>query len=261
VQIDASEPVETVVDGISYKTTAFNISVWGDEEEILNYINMIVEYEAFKTTVLETFNMDTPELLTDQEKSELEASIKAELKAQEIAKITTEEMIEFITEAIVEVAGPVSNWPKNSIDVPSIEAMALEIKDQLDGLVGAEFVDVLPIDLASIIQESIEDSIQSKIIQPLAEIIAQEIQNGANPVDLLGKDIAGLMQEDIMGSLQGNILGLLNAYVASLIEMKITDSVAAAVDAAAPQITMETIEGMEMSSSSIKLVIYTYEGR
>jgi hypothetical protein len=260
VQVDASESVETVVNEITYRMTAFNLFVQGDVEEILEYITKVVEYEAFKTSVLNTFTMNTPKPLTDSEKADIEASIRAGLAAEEIAKITTEEMIDIIIEAVVEVAGPESNWPEDAIDVLSVQEMALELKEHLSEMVEDEYVNELPLSLATIIQGKIKDSIISKIIEPLAEMIALAIENGADPVDLLGEDIAVLTGEEITGSLQGDISGILNEYVALLIEAKITDSIQAAVDAATPQLTAETIESLETSSSSITLTIYTYEG-
>ncbi|MFC2026579.1 hypothetical protein ACFLUX_01220 [Chloroflexota bacterium] len=262
INIGTSVPGEEGVDDITYNTTTFNITVWGDVAEILDYIDTIVAYEAFRTSVLATFTMNAPEPLTDREIDELEETIRAELTAQAIAEITTEDNVRFILEAIAEVTG------EDKIEkTMTVEEIAALIKERIAGLLGEDIATSLSQDLAGLIEGHINESIMSglirdKIVGPLAEEIAALILSGGDMEELLGEDIAELLGEEIAGATQGDIETLLKEYIDNLVEQKKADSVAGLVDdELVAELTAEKVETMEAASSSdITLVIYTYGG-
>jgi len=259
-KIEASEPVAENVEDIAYNTTTFNVTVWGDVDDILDFVDTVVAYEAFKTSVLDTFSMNVPELLTDEEIAELEETIRAQLTAEAIAEITTEEMVGIIVEAIAEVTGPESDWP-DEVETMTVEEMAQMLEERIDELVETGFVDLLAGDLAELIEEHIEGAIVGEIVKPLAERIAALILSGDEDLaELLGVDIAELLGENIAGSLSGDIVGLLNEYISNLVEEKMTGSVEGIVEAMTDTVVAEMVEEMEVPSSDITLVIYTYEG-
>jgi TolA-binding protein len=66
--LNASEPIEVQIEGITYSTTTFTLEVRGEVANILNFISAAVADNDFKTAVLEPISMTIPELLTDTEK-------------------------------------------------------------------------------------------------------------------------------------------------------------------------------------------------
>jgi hypothetical protein len=73
--------------------------------------------------------------------------------------------------------------------------------------------------------------------------------------------MAEWLGEQIAGSLQGDIGGLLREYISNLVEEKMMDSVAAMVDdGLVAELAADEVKVRETPSSSITLIIYTYEG-
>jgi hypothetical protein len=69
-----------------------------------------------------------------------------------------------------------------------------------------------------------------------------------------------LLGDAIGSALPGDIEGLLNEYVSDLVGAKMMSVVEEEVDPVAGAMVAEAIEEMEMPSSNITMVIYTYEG-
>lgn len=268
--IAMSEPTDIDVEGVTYTTTSFTITVQGEVADILSFVDTIVTNEAFRTAILEPFNMEVPEPLTDEEKEDIEETIRAELTAEAEAKLTTEDLVRFMLEAIVEVVGPDYKIEKTM----TVEEIAALIKVKIADLLGEDFATLLSQDLAELIEEHIDKSIvegeiRDKIVTPLAEEIASLIvEKGEGGfleedlVELLGEDIAELLGEEIAGLLPGYITGLLRDYIDNLAEEKKADLVAGLVDEElVEELAAEKIEEMEpIPLSDITLVIYTYQG-
>jgi cell division protein FtsB len=264
--IEASSPLQSSVEGIEYGVTVIQMEVGGQVTDVLDFINTIVTYEAFKTSILSDFGMNMPQPLSEGDISQLEQSIRSQLYNEAVGQITTEQMVGFITEAIAEVAGPESDWP-DPVITEAVADMAQVIKERLDQMVETEIYDPLSGTLAQMIEENIAGALVDRIIRPLAEqiatLIAPEGEGGYDEselIELLGEDITELMGDDIAGSLEGNIGNLLVEYVSNLIDQKVADSVAGVVDSQTATQLAATIEQLEMPSSSITLTIYTYEG-
>ena len=66
--LNASEPAEVQIEGITYSTTTFTLEVQGEVANILDFISAAVADNDFRTAVLEPISMSIPELLTDAEK-------------------------------------------------------------------------------------------------------------------------------------------------------------------------------------------------
>ena len=264
--IEASAPTESVVESIVYGATVIEMAIGGQVGDIFDFVNTIVTYEAFKTTVLADFSMNIPKPLTDEDISALEQSIRAQAYNEAVGQITTTQMIGFITEAIAEVTGPNSEWP-DPVITEAVANMAQVIKERLDQMVELDIYDPLSNDLAYMIEEHIAGALIDTIIGPLSEQIAELItpqgEDGYDRealIELLGEDIVKLMDDGIAGTLQGDIANLLVNYVANLINQKVAASVAGIVDAQTASQLAVTIADMERPSSSLTLIIYTYEG-
>jgi len=259
-EVEVSVPMEQGAEDIVYNTTTFSITVWGDVADILDFVDTIVAYESFKTAVLDTFGMNVPEPLSDEEIDEIEAEIKAQLTEEALAEITTEEIVEYMIEAIVDVVGEDAE-----IEIQPIEDIAQAIRDAIDGIVMPEYVNLVAIDLSQLIMEHIEGSIVSTMLEPVVEAIVEAILGEgdipkSNLEKLLGEDIADKLGDDIAGALPGDVAGLLDEYVSDLVEEKMMSSIEGEVNAAVGPMVAEEVEEMEMPSSDITLVIYTYEG-
>lgn len=280
-----SEPTDIDVEGVTCVTTSFTVTVRGEVADILNFVNTIVTDEAFKTAILEPFNMAVPEPLTDKEKEDIEETIRTELTAEAIeeataeaeALLTIEDRVGFWVEAIEEVTGI-------SIEPRTVAEITAAIKAKIENSKArGELVELLPGDLAELIEEHIARSIVSKVVAPLADKIAALLLVGEDIVGLLGEDIGGLLEEeiegllgeleeDIAGSLPGYIAGLLNKYIAEIEEEKRTDSIAdrvgeivegreTEIEERIQEKVAEEIEKLEIpSEATITLNIYTYQG-
>ena len=275
VSLTVSEPRPVVEGDITYYNTEFTVNIQGDVADILGFISTLVADYDFKTAILEPINIKVPEPLTDAEKECMKEGVREELTeeatAEATAEITTEDLVGFIIEAIAEVTGPESDWPEE-IGTLTFEEIAQVIKEKIDAMVEAGFIDLLSGDLAELIEEHIANSIICKITDPMAEEIAaliveieEEGYNYDDLVELLGEDIAELLGEEIAGATKGDIAGLLNKYIAELVEEKMTASVAELVDEElieelVEEKVAEEIEELEMPSATITLNIYTYEG-
>lgn len=263
-QIRVSEIIKQTINGIEYNLTTLDISFRGGVEDTLDFIDTIVAYDAFKSSVISYFGMSLPEPLNDEQIAALEASVTAGLYAQEISKITTEEMIDFIFEALADLCGTES-WHDNEfgeiIDMKAVEALAQGITEGIDSLVEEEFVEPMAEALTQLILEHIQDSVAGAVIGPLAEEIATAIINGDPALtDLVGPDLAKLLGGSITGPLVGGITELLNEYFSMLLNEKLQDSVASEVIMAAPAAIEQAMGEIEMPSSVMSLGIYTYEG-
>jgi len=71
IRLIASEPGIIEVEKIPFKATSFTISIKGETEDILTYINTIVNHSSFISATAELVNIEVPEPLSDQEKGEL----------------------------------------------------------------------------------------------------------------------------------------------------------------------------------------------
>jgi cell division protein FtsB len=258
--IGVSGPSDEGVEGITYNTTTFTITVWGDVADMLAFVDTIVAHESFKTAVLDAFSMNVPEAVTDEEIAEIAEAIRAELTAEAIAEITTEEIVEYMIEAVVEVVGDDA-----AIETQPIEEVAQAIRDAITGLIEDEYVNFVAIDLSQLIEEHIAGSIVSEMLKPVVEALVEAILGeGEIPKcdleKLLGEDIADKLGDVIEGALPGDIEGLLNEYVSDLVEAKMMALIEADVNATTDTMVAEIVEEMETPSSDITLVIYTYEG-
>jgi hypothetical protein len=271
--LNASEPGIEEVEGISYTTTSFSISVRGGVDEILDFVKTVVADEAFKTAIVETFTMAVPEPLTDEGKQDIEGEIRSELiakaKAEAEAKLTVEDRVGFWVEAIEEVTGI-------GIEPRTVEAITAAIKEKIAGLVDDDIE--LPGKLAAWIEDEIEKAIKGTILDEILEPMADEIAalivkmegegyNYDDLVELLGEDIAELLGEDIAGLLPDKIADMLKDYIEELAGEKESGSVAdmvegrmTEIDELAEKLAAEKVEELETSSADIALIIYTYEG-
>jgi len=265
--ITTGEPSAQEVDGIEYITTPISLTLSGGSGGILGFVETIVNDEAFKTAIIESFDMSLPAPLSAYDIEVLKDSIRKDLMGQAMAGITTEQMIGFITEAIAEVAGPGYPEYDNQIDTQTLAEIAAAIKANLDSMVELGYIDPLSADLAALIEEHIAGPLVDGIISPLADeiaaLIVSEGDDGPSDADiiaLVGEDIAKLLGDNIAGSLSGDIAGLLKGYISTLIQAKMAASVADAVEAQVQPLADLQIAAQEQPSSQISLVIYTYKG-
>ncbi len=264
-EISTDAPSLREVDGIEYSLTSISISLSGSSEGMLNFLKTIVNNDDFKTAIIEGFDMSIPEPLSAYEKESMKESIRNELMVQALDGITTEQLVDFITDALAAVCGPKSDWPEK-IETQTVTEMAAFIESRLDEMVEAEYKGPLSEDLAEIIMEYIADNLVDTIIRPLAEEIADLIvaqgEDGYSQddlVELLGEDIAGLLGDGIAGRLPGEIANLLEDYAAGLVQAKMIDFVDDGVEAQVQPLLDQQVTALEMPSSQISLVIYTYK--
>jgi hypothetical protein len=253
------------VGGIEYTATSISISLSGSSDGMLNFLSTIVGSESFRTSIVEGFEMSVPEPLTTYEKDSIKGTIRDELMAQALAGITTEQLVDFITDALAEVCGPNSDWP-DKIETQTVAEMAAVIESKLDEMVDPDYTGPLSEDLAELILEHIADRIIDEIIRPLADQIADLIVAAGDEgpsyddlVELLGEDIAALLGDDIVSSLPGDIAHLLESYVSQLVEAKMIDFVDDGVEVQVQPLAEQLITALEMPSSRISLIIYTYK--
>jgi hypothetical protein len=265
-EMSTGEPSEQDVEGILYAMTAISLNVTGSVENTLNFIKTITGDPAFKTTVIQGFEMSVPEPLTTDQIEEMKASIRKDLMGKAMAGITTEQMIGFITDSLAEVIGPGYPEYDQKIETKTVAEMAAQIKSKIDEMVEAGYPDQLSNRLAEFIEQSIANSLVDAVIGPFAQEIADMIvsQGDKGPSqedieELVGPEIAKLLGENLAGSLSGDISGLLKGYVSALIQAKMTASVAPGVEAQIQPQTDAQIAAMEKPSSQISLVIYTYK--
>ncbi len=67
-RLDASEPAEVRIEGITYYTTTFTMEVRGEVANILGFISTAVADNDFRTAILEPVSITIPDPLTDAEK-------------------------------------------------------------------------------------------------------------------------------------------------------------------------------------------------
>ncbi len=258
--LTAAEPTSESVENIPYSATSLKIDVRGEVADILDFINTITTSADFQAAVLEPVNMTIPKPLLDEEKSTIEEGIRQNLVAGAVAQLTSEDIMGFMLEAVKEVSG-------QTIDARTIEDMATTIRAEIVDSVEEHVLELLPGDLAQLIVEHISGSIVQQVVTPLAQDIYDlivdlgpgetltEALNG-----LLGADIAGLLGEEIGGVMPGDITNLLDGYIAQLVEEKMTAAAGAKVEDLVQATTAQTIKEKEMTSATITLVIYGYEG-
>jgi hypothetical protein len=263
--ISTDTPSLQDVDGIKYYTASISLSLSGSSEGMLNFLKTIVDSDDFKTAIVEGFDLSVPEPLTAYEKEEIKGSIRNELLTQALAGITTAQLVDFITDALAAVCGPKSDWP-DKIETQTVAEMAAVIESKLDEMVEAEYKGQLSEVLAELIEEYIADNLVNTIISPLANEIADLIvaSGDSGPshddlVELLGEDITELLGDGIVGMLPGDIASLLEGYVTQLVEAYMIDSVDDGVEAQLQPLADQQITALEMPSSQLSLVIYTYK--
>ncbi len=260
IGLDSSEPISAQVEGNVYLTTIFNLRVEGDTEEILDFINMIVNDEAFSTAVMEPVSLTIPPVITDEQIEDMEEALRKKLKTDALEEITTQQILDFILEAIEEVTGI-------EIETRLAEEMAVTIKDRIEGSLEGDYDDILGGELSEFIVEYITNSLVGGIIQPLAEEIAELVNpqdeddyNEDALIELLGEDIAELLGEQIAGAMPGEIAGILSEFIAELVEAKMDNMVSGTVETAVNELVAQMLEEAQMSSADLELVIYAYQG-
>ncbi len=83
--LGVTEPVDEDVEGIIYSTTSFTVKVRGEVADILDFVNIIVTDDDFKTAILESVGIVIPRPLTELEKADL---TEEEIKEKEIPSAT-----------------------------------------------------------------------------------------------------------------------------------------------------------------------------
>jgi len=98
-RLTAASPRDVTMGGITYSATSFTVAVAGEVIDILDFINIIVNDNNFKTATVELINLSVPEPLTEEEKAAIKEEIRAGLPEETIAGLT-EAQIEALVEAI-----------------------------------------------------------------------------------------------------------------------------------------------------------------
>jgi uncharacterized membrane protein YheB (UPF0754 family) len=184
--------------------------------------------------------------------------------AKGIAELTVDEICNFIVLGIEDVTG-------NYIQARDVKDMATSIKELLNQLMAEEFEDPLvstltedyddrlALDLAELIKQHINDWLEDKVIAVLAARIATALENGDSLESIVGEDIATLLGNELASAIPADIAGLLKEYISERIEFRMTEYVSPHIYTGAQVAADEMITELETaSSSSIKIVIYTY---
>ncbi len=67
ISLTASEPLDEVVEGITFPVTSFEVDVKGELADILDFINAIVADKDFLNATVELVNIDAPEPPVEEE--------------------------------------------------------------------------------------------------------------------------------------------------------------------------------------------------
>jgi len=275
--VSASELGVTRIADIDYGTVTFDAGIRGEVEDLLHFINTVVNDSDFRTAILEPVTVTIPDPLDDEEVDNLEQTLRNQLTAEALVEIPTADIVVFTLEAIDEVAGDtyidmLTGGSDGRLSVKTLTEMAATIKERIADSIylETEVEEPLAVDLAELIEVNLPDPVINKVVNEITAmiedlIITKELVEGEEQVelndliDLVGPDLAALIPTEIVNTTESSIPTILLGYIAGLIEGKMLDSFANSVQDAIENTMPGIIEEAEMPSASMTIMVYIYQ--
>ncbi|UCE97206.1 MAG: hypothetical protein JSV74_04370 [Dehalococcoidia bacterium] len=281
--ISTSEIGEADIEEVNYGTVTYGMNIRGDVENILDFVNTVVNSNEFKTATLAPVNLTIPDPLDDEEIDNLEQSLREGLTAEALAKISTGDIISFTFESVIDVFGSqyidqLTNDTDGTLETNTVAEMAEIIKERISDSIylESEFEELLAVALAENIEQGLADSVVgvviSSVTQKIDELVITRIvieggEEGEQEIivdqealiELVGSDLAMLIGEQIGGLATSPIGSILTSYVADTIEEKMLNAVVDSVEKEIEDRMPIIIEEAEMPSASMTIVVYIYQ--
>ncbi len=265
LSIESGEPEKA---GISTKSdtfygTAFTVNLKGKVEDILAFIDVVVQDDRFKTGRIDTAVLDIPPQLTQAQIDAIRDQARTEQAALQLAakinSLSPYARLVYTEQSILEVLDV-------SYSNITVEEMTQRIRETLSSQFGNKIVNVYAADIASAVEQEVADQLIDIVSNIYGQAIGELFVAGTPE---LTPRFGGTLNEEITAQVRDIPPSIVGSLVAELIKAHIQENLDKTlaglvdpleVEQAAAAVVNAAVSQSEIAAATVTITVHSYEG-